>query len=57
MSSLREKQIKWIKYRDDKAKTDLLKFEGGTMESLECIMSLEETTKKRCYELVEVYMK
>ncbi|WP_369430079.1 hypothetical protein [Clostridium tagluense] len=27
------------------------------MESLEYSMSLEETTKKRCYELVEVYMK
>jgi uncharacterized protein YecT (DUF1311 family) len=57
MSLLKDKQVKWIKYRDDTAKTDSLQFKGGTLEPLEYRMSLAVTTKKRCYELVEVYMK
>lgn len=57
MSLLKEKQIKWIKYRDDTAKTDSLQYRGGTLEPLEYRLSLANTTKERCYELVEIYMK
>jgi uncharacterized protein YecT (DUF1311 family) len=57
MSLLKEKQIKWIKYRDDIAKTDSLKYEGGSLEPLEYTLSLAETSRQRCYELIQVYMK
>lgn len=57
MSLLKEKQVKWIKYRDDTAKTDSLQFKGGTLEPLEYRLSLANSTKKRCFELVEIYIK
>lgn len=43
--------------KQKEAETDSLEFEGGTLEGLEYRLSLAETTKNRCYELVEVYMK
>lgn len=57
MQELRKEQREWIDYRDNEAKKDSLEFKGGTMESLAYIASLGETTQKRCYELVEKYMK
>lgn len=57
MEKLRQEQRKWITYRDESAKKDASQFEGGTMESLEYVASLANTTKERCYELVEKFMK
>lgn len=57
MKQLTEKQIKWISYRDNEAKKYSLEFEGGTMEPVAYLGSLGKTTKDRCYELVENYMK
>ncbi|TKC16724.1 lysozyme inhibitor LprI family protein [Robertmurraya kyonggiensis] len=57
MDRLREEQRKWITYRDETAKKASLKFEGGTMESLEYISTQARLTEERCYELVERYMK
>lgn len=57
MDKLKEEQRNWIKNRDIIAKEASLKFQGGTMESLEYIATLAGLTKERCYELVENYMK
>lgn len=57
MEKLKEEQRNWIKNRDIIAKEASLKFQGGTMESLEYIATLAGLTKERCYELVENYMK
>lgn len=57
MNKLKEEQIKWISDRDSKAKKDSLEYEGGTAEQLIYTSSLAQTTKERCYELVEKYMK
>ena len=57
MEKLRQEQRKWITHRDETAKEDASQFEGGTMEPLEYTASLANTTKERCYELVENYMK
>jgi uncharacterized protein YecT (DUF1311 family) len=54
--SLREEQHKWLTYRDEVAKENSLKFEGGTMASLEYISTQARVTEERCYELVEGYM-
>jgi len=42
--------------RDDKAKKASLEYKGGTAEQLVYTSSLAQTTKERCYELVEKYM-
>lgn len=57
MDRLKEEQIKWISNRDTKAKKESLEYEGGTAEQLIYTSSLAQTTKERCYELVEKYMK
>jgi uncharacterized protein YecT (DUF1311 family) len=55
MNALQEKQRKWIKDRDAKVKE--LASQGGTIARLESNSALTELTRKRCYELVETYMK
>jgi uncharacterized protein YecT (DUF1311 family) len=57
MNKLKKEQIKWISDRDDKAKKESLEYKGGTAEQLIYTSSLAQTTKERCYELVEKYMK
>lgn len=57
MSKLKEEQIKWISDRDAKAKEESLEYQGGTAEQLIYTSSLAKTTKERCYELVEKYIK
>ncbi|QXE03454.1 DUF1311 domain-containing protein [Terribacillus sp. DMT04] len=57
MNELKENQRTWIKERDAEAKEASLKYEGGTMETLELVATKATITKERCYELVESYMK
>lgn len=47
----------WIKERDKKADAAAKEVEGGSMEPLAKITSLVVSTKERCYELVNNYMK
>lgn len=56
MEALRNKQRKWITYRDAKAKKESEGEKGGTLEGLVYVMTLGEVTRDRCYELVEKYM-
>ena len=57
MKDLKEEQRKWIAERDEAAAKAAEEFEGGTMEALQLAAAKAEMTKKRCYELVENYMK
>ena len=57
MKKLQEEEINWIKYRDETAENEAKKFEGGTLQPIAYVSSLTETTKNRCYELVNNYMR
>lgn len=50
-------ETNWIKERDEKADNAAKEVEGGTMEPLARTSSLANSTKERCYELVNNYMK
>ena len=53
---LEKEEVQWIKDRDKKAKQSSLELKGGTAEQLAYTSSLAESTKERCYELVNKYM-
>ncbi|MFB4168237.1 lysozyme inhibitor LprI family protein [Virgibacillus sp. JSM 102003] len=56
MDQLREEQRNWVEHRDIAAKEASLKYEGGSMESLEYVATQASITRERCYELVANYM-
>lgn len=57
MSKLQKEETAWINTRDAKAEKDASKYEGGTLQPVEHITSLSNSTRDRCYELLEKYMK
>ena len=57
MSQLEKEEVQWIKDKEALADAEGKKYEGGSMEPLAYSASLAESTKKRCYELVNNYMK
>ena len=57
MKNLQNEEIQWIKKRDAKAKEASSEMKGGTMEPVLYTGSLAKSTKERCYELVDKYMK
>ncbi|MFL8939359.1 lysozyme inhibitor LprI family protein [Rossellomorea oryzaecorticis] len=57
MAELKTEQLEWIKEKEEKAEKERLKYEGGTFEYVAWYISLYESTKDRCYELVEQYMR
>ncbi|MDN4607008.1 lysozyme inhibitor LprI family protein [Sporosarcina highlanderae] len=56
MNELKTKQIKWIKQKEIAAEEERKKYDGGTFEYVAYYISLYESTKNRCYELVNEYM-
>ncbi|KAA0566491.1 DUF1311 domain-containing protein [Bacillus sp. CH30_1T] len=56
MKELKAEQLKWIEQKEEKAEKERLKYEGGTFENVALLISLYESTKNRCYELVNEYM-
>jgi uncharacterized protein YecT (DUF1311 family) len=56
MKELKAEQLKWIEQKEAKAEKERLKYEGGTFENVAWYISLYESTKERCYELVNEYM-
>ena len=50
-------ETNWIKERDEKADNAAKEVEGGTLEPLMRTSSLANSTKERCYELVNNYIK
>lgn len=57
MNNLTEEELNWIKTRDEKSEAADDKFEGGSIAPFLRIDSLAKSTKARCYELVNNYMK
>ncbi|WP_160684074.1 lysozyme inhibitor LprI family protein [Clostridium sp. C2-6-12] len=57
MKKLQNEEIQWIKDRDAKAKKDSEEMAGGSMEKVLYEGSLVKSTRERCYELVDKYMK
>ena len=57
MNKLREEEINWINTRDLKSKEAESKYEGGSIAPYMRLTSLIDSTKTRCYELVNKYMK
>jgi uncharacterized protein YecT (DUF1311 family) len=57
MSNLEKEEIQWIKDKQAKAEDSAADFNGGTGASFAFTSSLASTTKDRCYELVNKYMK
>ena len=57
MYIVRAEQVNWISIRDAKANESGKQYEGGTMQPVAYSDSLGESTKERCYELVNKYMK
>lgn len=56
IDNLKKEQESWIVKRDEKAKKESLEMEGTPSEALLYTQSLSQSTKIRCYELVEKYM-
>jgi uncharacterized protein YecT (DUF1311 family) len=56
MQDLQIKQLNWIDQKEAKAEEERLKYNGGTFENVALYISLYESTKERCYELVNEYM-
>ncbi|MEK4907037.1 lysozyme inhibitor LprI family protein [Niallia sp. FSL M8-0099] len=56
MNNLKTDQVKWIEQKEAAAKEERSKYSGGTFENVANYISLYESTKKRCYELVNEYM-
>ena len=56
MDSLEQEEIKWIEEKEKVAKEESLKYKGGTFEFVADKISLYQSTKNRCYELVNSYM-
>lgn len=57
MKKLQNEEIQWIKDRDAKAKKDAAEMAGGSMEKVLYEGSLAKSTRERCYELIDKYMK
>jgi len=56
VKELKAEQIKWIEQKENKANEERQKYDGGTFENVAYYISLYESTKNRCYELVNKYM-
>lgn len=56
MKSLQAEEVEWIEQKEAKAKKEASQYEGGTLAPVVYISSLYESTKQRCYDLVNNYM-
>ena len=55
-NELIQEELFWIEMRDEKGDAEAKKNEGGSIAPLNRIMSFIESTKDRCYDLVNNYM-
>lgn len=56
MEKLKEEEISWIAQKESDAKKSADQVKGGTLEPVNYSLSLADSTKKRCYELVNNYL-
>lgn len=54
---VKNKEINWFEYREDRAQKDAKLFEGMDFAQVQYNTSLTKLTKERCYELVNKYLK
>jgi len=57
MSSLEKEEMQWIRDKEAKANAAAAEWAGGTGEQLQYVSSVAQSTKDRCYQLVNEYMK
>lgn len=57
MKALSKEEQEWIEEKERKANEEAEKYEGGTIAPFMHMSSLAQSTKERCYELVNKYMK
>lgn len=57
MDKLRAEEINWINIKESKSKEAADEYKGGTIAPYMAISSSIDSTRKRCYELVNQYMK
>ena len=57
MDKLRAEEIEWINSKESKSKEAADEYKGGTIAPYMAISSSIDSTRKRCYELVNQYMK
>lgn len=53
---LTQEELTWISKKENDAKNSANEVKGGTLEPVYYSLSLADSTKKRCYELVNKYM-
>ncbi|MGL5150072.1 MAG: lysozyme inhibitor LprI family protein [Clostridium sp.] len=53
---LKAEQIKWIEYKEARAKAEYEKYDGGSLATVSSNITKANITKDRCYELVDKYM-
>ena len=56
MEKLKKEELAWISKKESDAKNAADEVKGGTLEPVNYSLSLADSTKKRCYELVNNYM-
>lgn len=56
-NKLQKEEVQWIKSKEANAKKFANQYKGGTIEPVMYLSALGNETKKRCYELVNNYMK
>lgn len=56
MKNLQTEQIKWIEKKEAAANEEASQYKGGTFEFVAYKLSLYESTKEKCYQLVNTYM-
>ena len=57
MNDLKNEELKWIKFKDDEALRCAKIYEGKTESNVAFYESLCETTRNRCNELVDRYLR
>ena len=57
LDKLRAEEIEWINSKESKSKEAADEYKGGTIAPYMAISSSIDSTRKRCYELVNQYMK
>ena len=56
MEKLKKEELAWISKKESDAKNSGDEAKGGTLEPVKYTLSAADSTKKRCYELVNNYM-
>ena len=56
LEEFKDKQLEWLEYRENTAKEEADKFDGMKFSKVQYNSTLTKLTKKRCYEIVIIYL-